>query len=116
MNGITQENGASSTPLNFDTFVPTHDASLSYAQPTQPPPVPGEISGQYNGVSSHYAANVSDAQEDISAVSADDAFNRAIGAMYWCGYWTAVYHVRSSVAKKRFESKLKCFPVGSKGS
>ena len=26
--------------------------------------------------------------------SADDAFSRALGAMYWCGYWTAVYHVR----------------------
>ena len=96
MNGIAEVEEASSTPLNFDTFVPTHDASLSYAQPAQPPPIPDEVLAQYNGVSSNYAANLSDAQEDMSAVSADDAFNRAIGAMYWCGYWTAVYHVRFS--------------------
>lgn len=29
----------------------------------------------------------------FSGVSVDEAFNRALGAMYWCGYWTACYHV-----------------------
>jgi hypothetical protein len=27
-------------------------------------------------------------------VSQDEAFSRALNAMYWGGYWTAVYHVR----------------------
>jgi len=67
-----QEN---SRPLNFDTFVPSHDPSLTQApqlalEPNGVPPVPGEH------------------------VSRDEAFNRALGAMYWAGYWTAVYHVR----------------------
>jgi hypothetical protein len=54
--------------------VPDHDPSL--AQPSQAqfetygiPPAPGEH------------------------VSRDEAFNRALGAMYWVGYWTAIYHV-----------------------
>jgi hypothetical protein len=64
-----------SYPLNFDTFVPSHDPSLAQAlqpalEPSGIPPVPGEY------------------------VSRDEAFNRALGAMYWTGYWTAVYHVR----------------------
>jgi hypothetical protein len=61
-----------SHPLNFDTFVPSHDPSLPQAalEPNGVPPVPGEH------------------------VSRDEAFNRAMGAMYWTGYWTAVYHVR----------------------
>jgi hypothetical protein len=72
---ITQPDPENSRPLDFDTFVPDHDPSLAPA--SQPafetygvPPAPGEH------------------------VSRDDAFNRALGAMYWAGYWTAVYHVR----------------------
>ena len=30
---------------------------------------------------------------EIAAVSQDEAFSRAMTAMYWSGYWTAVYHV-----------------------
>ncbi|KAI0002895.1 hypothetical protein BJV74DRAFT_813925 [Russula compacta] len=76
---VVQESGAmkpdpeNSRPLDFETFVPNHDPSL--AQPSQQafdtygiPPAPGEY------------------------VSRDEAFNRALGAMYWAGYWTAVYH------------------------
>jgi hypothetical protein len=72
--GVTQPDSENSRPLDFETFVPNHDPSL--AQPSQPayetygiPPAPGEH------------------------VSRDEAFNRALGAMYWTGYWTAVYHV-----------------------
>ena len=64
-----------SHPLNFDTFVPDYDPSLAQAsphalEPNGVPPVPGEH------------------------ISRDEAFSRAMGAMYWTGYWTAVYHVR----------------------
>ena len=30
-------------------------------------------------------------------VSQDEAFTRAMGAMYWAGYYTAIYHVSTSV-------------------
>lgn len=76
-----------STPHNFNTFVPTHDPSLFTAQASVDPghtayalPEPGAI------------------------VSQDEAVSRALSAMYWSGYWTAVYHVstralvRASVA------------------
>ncbi len=71
-----------SHPLNFETFVPNHDPSLE--QPSQPayetygiPHVPGEH------------------------VSCDEAFNRALGAMYWTVYWTAVYHVSLTSATRK---------------
>ncbi|KAH9065146.1 hypothetical protein EDB83DRAFT_2382129 [Lactarius deliciosus] len=69
----TQPDSENSHPLNFDTFVPSHDPSLAHApqlasEPNGIPPVPGEH------------------------VSRDEAFNRALGAMYWAGYWTAMYH------------------------
>jgi hypothetical protein len=57
-----------SQPINFDTFVPTHDPSLSAATED----------GVYNY---------------IPGVSQDEAFERAVQASYWSGYWTAVYHV-----------------------
>lgn len=75
--GVTQSDPENSRPLDFETFVPNHDPSL--AQSSQPayetygiPPAPGEH------------------------VSRDEAFNRALGAMYWTGYWTAVYHVSTT--------------------
>ncbi|KAI9448397.1 ribosome 60S biogenesis N-terminal-domain-containing protein [Lactarius indigo] len=69
----TQPDPENSHPLNFDTFVPSHDPSLAHApqlgsEPNGISPVPGEH------------------------VSRDEAFNRALGAMYWAGYWTAMYH------------------------
>ena len=30
-------------------------------------------------------------------VSQDEAFSRAMNAMYWGGYWTAMYHVRAVI-------------------
>ncbi|KAJ7058839.1 hypothetical protein C8F01DRAFT_1147360 [Mycena amicta] len=73
----TEENGADdsdSRPIDFATFVPTYDASLAL-------PVPDETGG--------YSLTV----PGPSMPSQDEAFQRALGAMYWGGYWTAVYHV-----------------------
>ena len=76
-----------STPLNFDTFVPTHDASLA------------EGAGAFGSVlataASANAYGVADLGTGAEAamVSQDEAFSRAMQAMYWSGYWTAVYHV-----------------------
>jgi hypothetical protein len=62
--------------------VPTHDPSLDI--PSDPTltqiPVP--------------QTNYIPATDASAAVSQDDAFSRALNAMYWGGYWTAMYHVR----------------------
>lgn len=62
--------------------MPTHDPSLRTPIPPHPDSVPGPDYSAYHlpeppGV----------------MVSQDEAFTRALGAMYWGGYWTAVYHV-----------------------
>ncbi|KAG1889217.1 hypothetical protein F4604DRAFT_1915074 [Suillus subluteus] len=68
-----------SAPLDFDTFVPSYDPSL---------PVPSE------------APTAPESSFFIPApstimVSRDEAFSRALSAMYWGGYWTAVYHCQN---------------------
>ncbi|KZT68448.1 hypothetical protein DAEQUDRAFT_757525 [Daedalea quercina L-15889] len=72
-----------STPHNFDTFVPTHDPSLSVAQVA---------------VGTDYASYA--LPEPGAMVSQDEAFSRALNAMYWSGYWTAVYHYHRSGEQK----------------
>lgn len=71
-----------SQPLNFDTFVPTHDPSLDVpSDPTSNQiPVPD--------------ANYFPATGESAVVSQGEAFSRALSAMYWGGYWSAIYHVR----------------------
>lgn len=104
-----------STPLDFNTYVPTHDASLSSAVGASQPP--SDAVGDYpSNVTAHYATSSfgfgalpnatsyppgrADSQTSLQAnigelhqMSADVAFSRALDAMYWCGYWTAMYHV-----------------------
>ncbi|PSR76843.1 hypothetical protein PHLCEN_2v8157 [Hermanssonia centrifuga] len=70
-----------SAPLNFDTYVPTHDPSLASAIPAHPPAIPGLDYSQ------SYLPG-----PPGTMVSQDEAFTRALSAMYWGGYWTAVYH------------------------
>lgn len=67
-----------SQPLNFDTFVPTHDTTL---ESTDAPA---------NPVAADYIPDTPAGP----MVSQDEAFSRALSAMYWGGYWTAMYHVR----------------------
>ncbi|KAH8101564.1 hypothetical protein BXZ70DRAFT_891485 [Cristinia sonorae] len=67
-----------SQPLDFNTYVPTHDPSLT---PLHPPGVPGPDFAQY------YMPPLQGPM-----VGQDEAFQRALSAMYWGGYWTAVYH------------------------
>ncbi|KAJ7743814.1 hypothetical protein B0H16DRAFT_1560691 [Mycena metata] len=80
--------GEDSQPLDFDTFVPSYDASLALlALPALPAPIaPGaapESGYDYSSAFPPPAAGMA---------SQDEAFARALGAMYWGGYWTAVYH------------------------
>ena len=73
---------ADSAPINFDTFVPTHDPSLAAAMVA----TGADPSSMTDGVLGSGA--------EAAMVSQDEAFSRAMTAMYWSGYWTAVYHVR----------------------
>ncbi|KAL7285948.1 hypothetical protein ACG7TL_001063 [Trametes sanguinea] len=88
-NGATGHNAngaataADSAPLNFDTFVPTHDPSLAAAAAASAMAAPAADGAAMLGTGAE-AANVSQ----------DEAFSRAMQAMYWSGYWTAVYHCR----------------------
>lgn len=79
------DNDADSKPLNFDTFVPNHDPSLHLPNLPHPHAVPGP----------DYVSQYLPGPPGGSIVSQDEAFSRALGAMYWGGYWTAVYHVRN---------------------
>ncbi|KAK0475103.1 hypothetical protein IW261DRAFT_1422428 [Armillaria novae-zelandiae] len=63
-----------SKPINFDTFVPSHDASLE--------------TGDDFATGASYTLHESSAE----TVTQDEAFTRAANAMYWAGYWTAMYH------------------------
>lgn len=77
-NGRTQhgEEQEDSKPIDFDTFVPSHDPSLNTSLPSHEPLVPE-----------------SDYMPPAATVDQDEAFTRALEATYWGGYWTAVYHV-----------------------
>jgi len=68
-----------STPLDFNTFVPSYNPSLELPLP---PHFPGP----------DYMSRFSPGPQD-TIVDEDEAFMRALGATYWGGYWTAVYHV-----------------------
>ena len=83
-----------SSPLNFDTFVPTHDPSLAAAAAVM------TGAGPSLSVSTMDATTLGNGGE-AAMVSQDEAFSRAMTAMYWSGYWTAVYHVCFSVVSWR---------------
>ncbi|KAJ7171652.1 hypothetical protein C8R43DRAFT_874906 [Mycena crocata] len=70
-----------SQPLDFDTFVPTYDASLALPVPEVP-----DYGQDYSALP----------PPGVGVASQDEAFSRALGAMYWGGYWTAVYHCHRS--------------------
>lgn len=75
-----------SQPIDFDTFVPTHNPSLLDGAATTVAPT--EEDAQQAG----YAVPLT----HLPSVSQDEAFERAMQASYWSGYWAAVYHVHSS--------------------
>ncbi|KAJ3810957.1 hypothetical protein F5876DRAFT_40710 [Lentinula aff. lateritia] len=83
-----------SKPIDFATFVPTHDAGLSLPGSAPPRMMPEGNDGiRKPDLSSHYTAAARSSDPGLM-VSQDDAFKRALEATYWSGYWTAVYHVR----------------------
>jgi len=59
-----------SVPINFNTFIPSHNPTLPNL----------EITGT----------------QDMLEVSQGEAFRNALNAMYWAGYWTAAYYHHSA--------------------
>ena len=74
--------------------MPTHDPSLDI--PLDP------TSNQIPVPDSNYIP-LADAN---AVVSQDEAFSRALSAMYWGGYWTAMYHVRQDYPFLSFLSRV----------
>ncbi|KAF9482418.1 hypothetical protein BDN70DRAFT_875174 [Pholiota conissans] len=74
-----------SKPLNFDTFVPSHDPSLETPQVD---------------VAENYVPETPAG----AMVSQDEAFSRALNAMYWSGYWTAMYHAQRQTPQSGISS------------
>ncbi|KAK7468411.1 hypothetical protein VKT23_002926 [Stygiomarasmius scandens] len=90
-----EHEGEDSQPIDFNTFIPSHNAGLDLPVPEEPPAIPGP----------DFSAFYSNALPEMTGpmVSQDEAFSRALGAMYWGGYWTAVYHCqKQSQNRKRF--------------
>ncbi|KAJ7809712.1 hypothetical protein B0H14DRAFT_2865514 [Mycena olivaceomarginata] len=82
------EGEGDSKPLDFDSFVPSHDAALPVPAPSGAPEAAG------------YAAYGSAPPlPGVGVASQDEAFTRALEAMYWGGYWTAVYHCHRGVSR-----------------
>ncbi|PPQ99609.1 hypothetical protein CVT24_005184 [Panaeolus cyanescens] len=86
-----------SQPLNFDTFVPTHDPSLEIHAPAP------HSSMATRPMTEDYVPS----SASIPMVSRDEAFQRALNAMYWGGYWTAMYHAQSAALDKGNDQKRK---------
>ncbi|KAG9310290.1 hypothetical protein JVU11DRAFT_9408 [Chiua virens] len=76
-------------PLDFHTFVPTHDPSLAVPIDTAAKSIPNTASAPFCVP-----------PPSTTMVSRDEAFNNALTAMYWSGYWTAVYHSQSQTNGK----------------
>ncbi|KAF9007944.1 hypothetical protein BDQ17DRAFT_1350298 [Cyathus striatus] len=89
-NGTTSMEGKAaeddSQPLNFDTFVPTHDPALNHGK--APVHSADESYVPLEGVG--------------TSVSRDEAFKNALNATYWAGYWTAMYYCQGRSSQKQF--------------
>jgi len=70
------EDTEDSMPFDFSTYVPSYDPSLP--APTDP--------------SYPYVASGLPPAPSGPPLTKDQAFERAVGAAYWAGYWAAVYH------------------------
>ncbi|KAG8684576.1 hypothetical protein FRC08_013623 [Ceratobasidium sp. 394] len=81
-----EEAEADSAPIDFNTFVPSHDPTLgnqtqaATAGPTLGPYVPTALSV---------------AIPDAAMLTRDEIFEKAVSASYWAGYWSAMYHANS---------------------
>ncbi|KAJ8457143.1 hypothetical protein ONZ45_g18434 [Pleurotus djamor] len=95
-NANAAQNEENSTPVDFDAFVPTHDPTLGLSSSSN---VLGEAQDAGDAMTAPFLSAPG------PLVSRDDAFSKALGAMYWAGYWTAAYHYSGQNASKRTEEE-----------
>ncbi|KAH7330744.1 hypothetical protein B0J17DRAFT_722423 [Rhizoctonia solani] len=67
-----------SEPVDFNTYVPSHDPTLGVAQSATFGPQPPMTTN------------------DFTKLTRDEIFEKAVSASYWAGYWTAMYHARDA--------------------
>ncbi|VDC01188.1 unnamed protein product [Peniophora sp. CBMAI 1063] len=77
-----------SRPFDFNTFVPTHDASLGVQKQTS------------GAAYQHGVAAGAEGGGEVAWAGRDEAFGQAMSAMYWAGYWSAVYHSHNRTTAK----------------
>ncbi|KAF4572444.1 SMN family protein [Pleurotus pulmonarius] len=81
------DDNENSKPMDFDAFIPTHDPSLGLPN--------GNIPSMDDPMNQGIIA------PSGPLVSPDEAFSKALGAMYWAGYWTAAYHYSRQQSTQR---------------
>ncbi|KDR82049.1 hypothetical protein GALMADRAFT_135425 [Galerina marginata CBS 339.88] len=77
-----------SKPIDFNTFVPDYDPSLGPSITPEALPNANHLPGTTAG----------------TLVSQDEAFQRAMSAVYWGGYWTAMYQCQRQLPQSQNRS------------
>ncbi|CEL58305.1 hypothetical protein RSOLAG1IB_03051 [Rhizoctonia solani AG-1 IB] len=82
---IEQITGPDSAPIDYNTFVPSYDPTLGVAQTSiGHPQLPA-------------------ATNDLTKLTKDEIFEKAVSASYWAGYWTAMYHAHNETSQHEAE-------------
>ncbi|CUA73655.1 hypothetical protein RSOLAG22IIIB_01189 [Rhizoctonia solani] len=76
-----------SAPIDFNTFVPSHDPTLGVAQ------TPG--TGLQPPTNTY----------DFTKLTKDEIFEKAVSASYWAGYWAAMYHARNAAPENEADAE-----------
>ncbi|QRV91623.1 hypothetical protein RhiJN_19641 [Ceratobasidium sp. AG-Ba] len=89
-----EEAEADSAPIDFNTFVPSHDPTLGTDSATK---AVAPTVGPYAPTA------LSTAVPDLTALTRDEIFEKAVSASYWAGYWTAMYHASGAKMTEQVE-------------
>ncbi|KAF4623318.1 hypothetical protein D9613_001527 [Agrocybe pediades] len=109
------EEEADSKPLDFNTFVPTYNPHLEPSTPEAEDQAQSQINRGTTTTGHHHVPLPAAAHYDYTAdltsvtgqmVSQDEAFQRALSAMYWGGYWTAMYHAQRHISQTSRSSTI----------
>ncbi|CAE6436430.1 unnamed protein product [Rhizoctonia solani] len=74
-----------SVPINYNTFVPSHDPTLGVTRTSVVGPHPPTVAS------------------DFTKLTKDELFEKAVSASYWAGYWTAMYHAHNETPQNEAE-------------
>ncbi|KAG8736371.1 hypothetical protein FRC10_009396 [Ceratobasidium sp. 414] len=74
---------ADSAPIDFNTFMPSHDPTLGSKT---------KIATAGSTLEPYVPTAFSVAIPDAATLTRDEIFEKAVSASYWAGYWTAMYH------------------------